>query len=67
MAQGTHFYLITLDVPGEESATLGGTLTPGSEDTELDIYELVKNAAADKYRMPRNSIVLFWVLKPNQI
>ncbi|MES9808828.1 hypothetical protein [Streptomyces cinereoruber] len=58
--QGTHHYVLTLDLPGRETATWTGTLTPGPADTRHDVYTFLrKHITADQPRFARANIVFF--------
>ncbi|MCX4984544.1 hypothetical protein [Streptomyces sp. NBC_00572] len=58
--QGTHHYVLTLDLPGREMATWTGTVTPGTADTRYDVYVFLrKHVTADRPDFARANVTFF--------
>lgn len=65
--QGTHHYVLTLEVPGYSSVTLEGTVTPPLGATRSDVYQRLRgDVTAHDARMAKGT-VLFFSLEPNQL
>lgn len=67
MEQGTHFYIMTLNLPGYAEITGAGTITPEEGQTEFDLYRAIRDGFVQDHPRLENADTLFWVLKPNQI
>ncbi|MFE6714874.1 hypothetical protein [Streptomyces sp. NPDC057695] len=65
--QGTHHYVLTLDLPGRMATTWTGTLTPGTTDTRHDIYGLLRRHITAEIPEYSRANVVFFALEPNQL
>ncbi|MFJ8298716.1 hypothetical protein ACIQ9R_22890 [Streptomyces sp. NPDC094447] len=65
--QGTHHYVLTLDLPGRMATTWTGTLTPGTTDTRHDIYALLRRHITAEIPEYARANVVFFALEPNQL
>ncbi|MFE4912472.1 hypothetical protein ACFRCX_13110 [Streptomyces sp. NPDC056652] len=65
--QGTHFYVMTLEVPGVMTAMRTGTYTPAPGATRNDafneLYELITGSSRDLYR----ANVVFFTMERNEL
>ncbi|MFJ8298668.1 hypothetical protein ACIQ9R_22640 [Streptomyces sp. NPDC094447] len=65
--QGTHHYVLTLDLPGRMATTWTGTLTPGTTDTRHDIYAFLRRHITAELPEYGRANVVFFALEPNQL
>lgn len=68
--QGTHQYLITLQVPtgaGYAVGTWTGTWTPTPGSTRHDFYKALREDITRNYPQYRDASVLFFDVQPNQL
>lgn len=66
-AQGTHFFVLTLDKPGEYMVTQEGTCTPPSGSTRPDMYRLLYDAVTSQDPDLSGAAVGFFSLEPNRL
>ncbi|MBY8888045.1 hypothetical protein K7472_24855 [Streptomyces sp. PTM05] len=65
-SQGTHQYVITLEIPGSVSGTYFGTCSP-VDSTRHDVFtDLRRQIALDNPDLARGNVV-FFALEPNQL
>ncbi|MFD3944073.1 hypothetical protein [Streptomyces sp. NPDC058579] len=65
--QGSHHYVLTLDLPGRASGTWTGTLTPGTANTRHDLYrQLREQISASQPEFDRANVG-FFSLEPNRL
>ncbi|MFC9736077.1 hypothetical protein ACFWG5_34470 [Streptomyces hydrogenans] len=64
-AQGTHMYVLTVDLPGRSAATFDGTFTPAPGTTPHDVYLDLKAHAVQRYPEMARGIVTFFSIQPN--
>lgn len=66
-AQGSHFWVLTLELPGRAAMTQNGTYTPPPGTTRYDAYQALRRyVAADHPEMAR-ATTMFFALEPNQL
>jgi len=68
--QGTHHYLLTLQVPtggGFYTSTYAGTCTPLAGSTRHDVYQQLRNEMARNNSQLAKATLLFFDLQPNRL
>ncbi|MGW5396251.1 hypothetical protein [Streptomyces sp. NPDC003952] len=66
-AQGTHFWVLTLELPGLAAMTQNGTYTPPAGTTRYDAYQAIRRHVTSEHpEMDRANTMLF-ALEPNQL
>ncbi|MFE9802759.1 hypothetical protein ACFYP6_28450 [Streptomyces goshikiensis] len=66
-SQGSHHWVLTLELPGRAAMTQSGTYTPPAGTTRYDAYQALRRyVAADHPEMSRAN-VMFFTLEPNQL
>ncbi|MGW1669029.1 hypothetical protein [Streptomyces sp. NPDC002324] len=68
--QGTHQYLLTLQVPmggGLSTGCWTGTWTPPEGTTRHDVYQALRSDITSKNPEYRDASVLFFDVQPNQL
>jgi hypothetical protein len=66
-SQGTHMYVLTLDLPGRAAVTVDGTVTPAVGATRHTIYRDLRAQAVQNYPEMARAIVTFFSLQPNTL
>ncbi|MFJ3989914.1 hypothetical protein ACIPWY_14810 [Streptomyces sp. NPDC090032] len=64
---GTHFFVLTLNRPGEVTVTQEGTCTPPPEATRQDMYRLLYDAVTSQNPDLSGAAVGFFSLEPNRL
>ncbi|MGA4867607.1 hypothetical protein ACPB9J_33780 [Streptomyces lavendulocolor] len=65
--QGTHMWVMTLDLPGRVSGTQHGTLTPPAEWTQYDAFLAIKAELCRNNPELGRANVVFFDMRPNQL
>ncbi|MFD9814484.1 hypothetical protein [Streptomyces sp. NPDC059080] len=65
--QGTHHWVITVELPGRAMSTLHGTYTPPAGCTRHDVFQALKNDIARQSPDMARANVVFFALEPNQL
>lgn len=66
-AQGSHHWVLTLELPGRASMTQYGTYTPPAGTTRYDAFQTLRHhVTADHPEMAR-ATTIFFALEPNQL
>ncbi|MFB6680265.1 hypothetical protein ACFCWG_49380 [Streptomyces sp. NPDC056390] len=65
--QGTHFFVLTLNKPGELTVTQEGTCTPPPGATRQDMYRLLYDAVTTQDSNLSGASVGFFSLEPNRL
>lgn len=65
--QGSHFFLITLDLPGRASFTTYGTFTPPPGATRQDVYLHLREFVTRDESSMRRANVSYFLLESNQL
>ncbi|MFM9369050.1 hypothetical protein [Streptomyces sp. Da 82-17] len=66
-AQGTHCWVMTLEIPGRGSGTTYGTLTPAPGWTRYDALMAIKDDIARQNPQLTNGNIMFFSIEPNQL
>ncbi|MEY9488998.1 hypothetical protein RKD26_004792 [Streptomyces calvus] len=64
---GTHFFVLTLEKPGQFMVTQEGTCTPAPGKTRQDMYRLLYNAVTAHDPALAGASVTFFLLEPNRL
>ncbi|MEU5688028.1 hypothetical protein DEJ48_10760 [Streptomyces venezuelae] len=65
--QGSHHWVMTLDLPGRLSVTAANTCTPPQGWTRLDVYTAIREELARSNPDLARANVTFFALEPNQL
>lgn len=65
--QGTHFYTITVEMPGYAMRSMDGTYTPAPGETRLDIYRSLRAVIAERDEEMRHANLVFFSIEPNRL
>ncbi|MET9510060.1 hypothetical protein ABZX62_16640 [Streptomyces flavidovirens] len=65
--QGTHHWVMTLELPGRMAMTASGTFTPPAGWTRHDMYRAIKDDIARENPELATANVMFFALEPNQL
>lgn len=66
-SQGTHMYVLTMDLPGRSTVTVDGTITPDTGATRHDVYRDIKARTVRNYPEMARGIVTLFDLQPNAL
>ncbi|MDI3423633.1 hypothetical protein [Streptomyces luteolus] len=66
-AQGSHCWVLTLELPGRMSTTSHGAFTPPSNWTRYDAFMAIKDEVARQNPELTNANVVFFSIEPNQL
>ncbi|GGU68961.1 hypothetical protein [Streptomyces lavendofoliae] len=66
-AQGSHHYVLTLELPGRMSSTWSGTITPHPGASRHDVYMALRNQIGDQNSELSRGNVVFFSLEPNRL
>ncbi|MFD8393077.1 hypothetical protein ACFV2N_28710 [Streptomyces sp. NPDC059680] len=64
---GTHFFVLTLDKPGQFMVTQEGTCTPPPGHSRQDMYRLIYQAVTANDPDLAGASVAFFSLEPNRL
>lgn len=65
--QGSHHWVITLELPGRVSVTATNTFTPLPGWTRHDVFQAIKHEVAKDYPALADGSVVFFSLEPNRL
>ncbi|MCF3119287.1 hypothetical protein IPZ68_06130 [Streptomyces arenae] len=65
--QGSHHWVMTLEIPGRLTSTQSNTFTPPQGWTRMDAFTAIKNELARSNPDLAHANVTFFALEPNQI
>ena len=65
--EGTHFFVLTLEKPGQFSSTHEGTVTPPAGSTRQDAYRRIYEAVTARNPMLSGASVGYFLLESNQL
>ncbi|MFD3544457.1 hypothetical protein ACFWUW_02365 [Streptomyces sp. NPDC058655] len=65
--QGSHHWVLTLEIPGRAAATKFGTWTPHPGATRLDVFLAIRQKITCQYPELTNATVGFFSLESNQL
>ncbi|MEU0667812.1 hypothetical protein ABZ508_16640 [Streptomyces lavendulocolor] len=63
--QGSHHYVLTLELPGRMSSTWSGTITPAAGASRHDVFMALRNQIGDQHPGLSTGNVVFFSLEPN--
>jgi hypothetical protein len=66
-AQGTHHYVLTLEMPGRASGSWYGTVTPSPNATRHDVLTHLMGQIRSENPEFTRANVIFFSFEPNQI
>ncbi|MFF0725180.1 hypothetical protein [Streptomyces sp. NPDC004134] len=66
-AQGSHHWVITLEIPGRLISTYGGTYTPPAGATRSDVYQAIRSDIARQKPELEGANVMFFALESNRL
>ncbi|MER5813598.1 hypothetical protein ABT143_36410 [Streptomyces sp. NPDC002033] len=65
--QGSHFWVMTLEIPGAMVSTNYGTYTPPAAWTRFDTFTAIRRELADQQPQMASANVTYFALEPNQL
>ncbi|MFE5828982.1 hypothetical protein ACFQ8W_01715 [Streptomyces sp. NPDC056508] len=65
--QGTHMYVLTLNLPARAAVTVDGTVTPDPGATRHDLYRDIKARTIKTHPDMAYGVVTFFSLQPNTL
>jgi hypothetical protein len=65
--QGSHHYVLTLELPGRMSSTRSGTITPAAGASRHDVFMALRNQISDQHPELSTGNVVFFSLEPNRL
>ncbi|MFF3748590.1 hypothetical protein [Streptomyces kronopolitis] len=65
--QGSHHWVMTVELPGRVMQTLYSTYTPPAGATRHDVFLAIKNDIARQSPEMARANVVFFALEPNQL
>lgn len=65
--QGSHHWIMTLDLPGRAAVTYASTLTPARGATRADVYTSLRDDIARQYPEMRAANTIFFALERNDL
>ncbi|MFB7867333.1 hypothetical protein [Streptomyces sp. NPDC056069] len=66
-AQGTHHWVMTLDLPGRACVTESSTWTPSPGTTRHDAYTQIRAALVSQHPEMRQAVCVFFSLERNTL
>ncbi|MEN8650366.1 hypothetical protein ABCR94_06930 [Streptomyces sp. 21So2-11] len=66
-SQGSHHWVMTLELPGRMAMTASGTFTPHTGFTRHDTFKAIKDDIARQNPELATANVMFFALEPNQL
>lgn len=65
--QGSHHWVMTLELPGYAATTRSGTWTPAPSTTRNDAFTAIRNEIAAQHPEMAKANVMFFAFEPNQL
>ncbi|MDH2388292.1 hypothetical protein QCN29_05710 [Streptomyces sp. HNM0663] len=65
--QGSHHYVLTLELPGRMSSTWYGTFTPTPGASRHDVFTALRNQIGEQNPELSTGNVVFFSLEPNRL
>ncbi|MGW1767983.1 hypothetical protein ACWCQL_28555 [Streptomyces sp. NPDC002073] len=65
--QGSHHWILTLELPGRAAMTQHGTYTPPAGTTHYDAYQAIRDYVTAGHPELSNGIVSYFALHSNQL
>ncbi|MFE0577951.1 hypothetical protein [Streptomyces sp. NPDC058874] len=66
-AQGSHQWILTLELPGRAAATQYGTWNPVPGATRHDVFVAIRQHVTSRFPELERATVAFFALEPNQL
>ncbi|MFF4430620.1 hypothetical protein ACFYZ4_15795 [Streptomyces sp. NPDC001513] len=66
-AQGSHFWVLTLELPGRAAMTQSSTYTPPVGATRYDAYQAIRQHVTAGHPEMERATTMFFALEPNQL
>ncbi|MEU8778588.1 hypothetical protein [Streptomyces sp. NPDC048606] len=66
-AQGSHMWVLTLDLPGRTMTTQYGTWTPPAGTTRYDAFLAIRGDLVARHPEMANANTIFFSLEPNRL
>ncbi|MFG3001299.1 hypothetical protein [Streptomyces sp. NPDC048340] len=66
-AQGSHMWVLTLEMPGRGMTTQYGTWTPPASATRLDVFVTLRGHIVAQHPEMASANTVFFSLEPNQL
>ncbi|MFD7980217.1 hypothetical protein [Streptomyces sp. NPDC059071] len=67
VSQGTHHWVMTLDLPGRACVTESATWTPPPGTTRFDAYRQIRKHLAERHPDIQRAMCVFFSLEPNTL
>ncbi|UQX01003.1 hypothetical protein [Streptomyces sp. RerS4] len=64
-AQGSHMWVLTLELPGRTMTTQYGTWTPPADSTRYDVFVALRGHIVAQHPEMANANCVFFSLEPN--
>ncbi|MGX1504640.1 UNVERIFIED_CONTAM: hypothetical protein RKD43_003265 [Streptomyces graminofaciens] len=65
--QGSHHYVLTLELPGRMSSSWYGTVTPSQTATRHDVFTALRNQISAEHPELATANVVFFSLESNRL
>lgn len=65
--QGSHMWVLTLELPGRTMSTQYGTSTPASGATRYDVFVAIRSLLVAKHPEMASANTVFFALEPNRL
>ncbi|MFD0381159.1 hypothetical protein [Streptomyces sp. NPDC127112] len=65
--QGSHHWILTLEMPGKQVLTDSGTVNPPAGATRYDMYLAIREHTVSGYPELSRANCVFFSLEPNQL
>ncbi|WP_405532085.1 hypothetical protein OG592_30660 [Streptomyces avidinii] len=65
--QGSHHWILTLELPGRAAATQYGTWNPHPGATRSDVFLAIRQEISRRHPELSSAVVSFFSLEPNQL
>ncbi|MFD9617853.1 hypothetical protein ACFWB2_11315 [Streptomyces virginiae] len=65
--QGSHMWVMTLEIPGREMTTQYGTWTPPADATRYDVFTALRDHIAAQQPEMKSANCVFFSLEPNRL
>ncbi|WP_053627370.1 hypothetical protein [Streptomyces sp. XY511] len=65
--QGSHQWILTLELPGRAAATQYGTWNPHPGSTRHDVFVAIRQHVTNRFPDLERATVAFFALEPNQL
>ncbi|MEU8777515.1 hypothetical protein [Streptomyces sp. NPDC048606] len=66
-AQGSHMWVLTLEMPGRGMSTQYGTWTPPADSTRYDVFVALRGHIVSQHPEMASANCVFFSLEPNRL